>query len=92
MAAPLGPPPRFAITRIFPSGVTRESVRRSISTKTIEPSGMATGPSGKRRPEAISLILGVMVAMTRVSWGLARRRRQPVEHGQDLVRPWRRAG
>ncbi len=63
MAAPLGPPPRVAITCTVPSGVTRESVRRSISTRITEPSGMATGPSGKRRPEAICLTSGVWVAI-----------------------------
>src|SRR3989454_10142490 len=59
MAAPFGPPPSRATTWIFPSGVTRESVRRSISTRTTEPSGIATGPSGKRRPDAICLYAGV---------------------------------
>src|SRR6267378_2075692 len=62
MAAPLGPPPSRAITWILPSGVTRESVRRSISTSTTEPSGMATGPSGNRRPVVISRNAGVEVS------------------------------
>src|SRR5947208_6647402 len=63
MAAPFGPPPSVAITWIFPSGVTRESVRRSISTGMTEPSGIATGPSGNRRPAVICRTLGVMVVM-----------------------------
>src|SRR5205809_7651139 len=58
MAAPFGPPPSVAITWIFPAGVTRESVRRSISTRITEPSGIAIGPSGNRRPEATCLIFG----------------------------------
>src|SRR4030095_12681608 len=61
MAAPLGPPPSIATTRTLPSGVTRESVRRSISTRITEPSGMATGPSGKRSPDAICLTDGWIV-------------------------------
>src|SRR6266481_2538458 len=60
MAAPLGPPPRVATTWIFPSGVTRESVRRSISTRMTEPSGIATGPSGKRSPDVICVTFGVI--------------------------------
>src|SRR6266568_7968154 len=68
MAAPFGPPPSCATTRTLPSGVTRESVRRSISTRITEPSGMATGPSGKRRPEAICVNLGLMAAMVSLLW------------------------
>jgi hypothetical protein len=52
-----------ATTRTVPSGVTRDSVRRSISTSTMEPSGIATGPSGKRSPDAISLNAGLMVVV-----------------------------
>ena len=63
IAAPFGPPPSVAITWTFPSGVTRESVRRSISTRMTEPSGIATGPSGNRSPEAICLIAGLWVAI-----------------------------
>src|SRR5205085_730413 len=43
--------------------MTRDSVCRSISTRMIEPSGIATGPSGNRSPEAICLKSGVMVVM-----------------------------
>src|SRR6266850_6359200 len=63
MAAPFGPPPSWATTRTLPSGVTRERVRRSISTRRTEPSGMATGPSGKRSPDAISVNAGLIPAM-----------------------------
>src|SRR5215831_2438861 len=63
MAAPFGPPPSVATTWILPSGVTRDSVRRSISTRMMEPSGIATGPSGKRSPEAICLKVGVIVVI-----------------------------
>jgi hypothetical protein len=36
----------------------RESVSRAISTKTIDPSGMATGPSGNCKPDAtISMVV-----------------------------------
>jgi hypothetical protein len=61
IAAPFGPPPSVATTRTLPSGMTRESVRRSISTSTTEPSLIATGPSGNRRPDAICVSAGVIV-------------------------------
>ena len=61
MAAPLGPPPSLAMTCCLPSGMTRVSVSRAISTRITEPSGMATGPSGNFRPEVISLCGVVMV-------------------------------
>src|SRR3954454_15375377 len=54
MAAPLGPPPHSATTSILPSGVTRLSVPRLISTASTDPSGMATGPSGNSRPDAMT--------------------------------------
>src|SRR5262245_32939177 len=63
MAAPFGPPPSAAITCTLPSGVTRDSVRRSISTRMTEPSGIAIGPSGKRSPDAICTNAGVTVVM-----------------------------
>src|SRR5438034_2042992 len=63
MAAPFGPPPSLAITSTAPSGVTRESVWRAISTRMTEPSGIATGPSGKRNPDAICVNGGVIVAI-----------------------------
>src|SRR5262249_26166586 len=68
MAAPFGPPPSVAITRILPSGVTRDSVRRSISTRMTEPSGIATGPSGKRSPEAICVNAGLIAAIVSLLW------------------------
>src|SRR3954467_4610172 len=43
----------------LPSGITRVSVSRAISTRITEPSGIAIGPSGNFRPEVISL-LGVI--------------------------------
>src|SRR5258708_15678908 len=61
MAAPFGPPPSLAMTCCLPSGMTRVSVWRAISTRITEPSGMATGPSGNFRPEVISLCGVVMV-------------------------------
>src|SRR4029450_1139064 len=64
MAAPLGPPPRLAITCCLPSAMTRVSVWRAISTRITEPSGMATGPSGNFRPEVISLCGVVMVVLS----------------------------
>src|ERR1700694_362918 len=67
MAAPLGPPPSLATTCCLPSGMTRVSVSRAISTRITEPSGMATGPSGNFRPEVISLC-GVMVALSLFSF------------------------
>src|ERR1700736_6401671 len=60
MAAPFGPPPSLATTCCLPSGMTRVSVSRAISTRITEPSGMATGPSGNLRPEVISLCGVVM--------------------------------
>src|SRR2546422_794735 len=63
MAAPFGPPPSVAITRTLPSGVTRERVCRSISTRTTEPSGIATGPSGNRKPDAICVIFGSSIGI-----------------------------
>src|SRR3954447_19588054 len=44
----------------LPSGMTRVSVSRAISTRITEPSGMAIGPSGNFRPEVISLCGVVM--------------------------------
>src|SRR5260370_25968444 len=61
MAAPFGPPPSLAMRCCLPSGMTRVSVWRAISTRITEPSGMATGPSGNFRPDVISLCGVVMV-------------------------------
>src|SRR5215510_3093706 len=52
MAAPFGPPPVSPTTVTRPSGVTRVSVPRLISTSSTLPSGMAMGPSGNWRPSA----------------------------------------
>src|SRR5262245_48535827 len=56
MAAPFGPPPVRATMLVRPSGATRVSVPRRISTTSTLPSGSATGPSGNWRPVAISRI------------------------------------
>ena len=50
---PLGPPPVSAIISFWPSGRTRVTVPLAISTKIIDPSGIAIGPSGKRRSSVI---------------------------------------
>src|SRR5215471_14185857 len=63
MAAPLGPPPSLAITCCLPSGMTRVSVWRAISTRITDPSGIAIGPSGNFRPEVISLC-GVVIVVS----------------------------
>jgi len=44
------------MTLTFPSGATRVTVPRAISTSTTEPSLSATGPSGKRNPVASTFI------------------------------------
>src|SRR5437763_6797166 len=54
IAAPLGPPPRSATIVAMPSGATRVSVPRRISTTSTDPSASATGPSGNWSPSAIS--------------------------------------
>src|SRR5215211_4810045 len=59
-AAPLGPPPVRATTSTEPSGPTRVTVPRLISTTTTLPSLMATGPSGNWSPEAISCRLTIL--------------------------------
>src|SRR6185295_862668 len=91
MAAPFGPPPSVATTWILPSGVTRDSVWRWISTRMTEPSGIATGPSGNRRPDVICFTAGVIVAIVtllgRVPHGAAAARaaivspHEPVDSG-----------
>src|SRR5688572_21663372 len=50
------------MTCCLPSGMTRVSASRAISTRITEPSGMAIGPSGNLRPEVISLCGVVMVS------------------------------
>lgn len=59
MAAPLGPPPTLAMTCCLPSGLTRVSVPRLISTATAIAS-IATGPSGNCEPEVISRICAMV--------------------------------
>src|SRR5476649_1806920 len=48
------------MTCCLPSGMTRVSVSRAISTRITEPSSIAIGPSGNLRPEVISLCAVVM--------------------------------
>src|SRR6266404_1417879 len=60
MAAPFGPPPVVATMVCFPSGATRVSVPRLISTTNRLPSASATGPSGNWRPLVISRISGMV--------------------------------
>src|SRR5574341_1227731 len=62
MAAPFGPPPSPASTDTAPLGCTRLNVWRSISTRTTEPSGIATGPSGKRSPCAMTVMAGMALS------------------------------
>src|ERR1700761_4182247 len=56
-AAPLGPPGISATTSLRPSGQTRVNRRPRISTRTTDPSGITTGPSGNSRPVASTRIL-----------------------------------
>jgi len=74
-AAPLAPPRMLATTSTRPSGVMRESVSRAISTRTIDPSGMATGPSGNCKPDAMIFMLALKNASS-----LDVRCRQSVDH------------
>src|SRR3954452_1878596 len=64
MAAPLGPPPGSATTSTFPSGVTRDSVRRLISTSSTLPSGIAIGPSGNCSPVATTVTSLIVATAT----------------------------
>src|SRR5438132_1093266 len=86
IAAPLGPPPRLAITGSWPSDVTGEGVWRSIATGTTEPSLIATGPSGKRRPDAICLSAGVIIFKT-ASWTSSSLRRARAQRPRVLRGP-----
>src|SRR6056297_404110 len=58
IAAPLGPPGISAIVSVEPSGCTRVRRSANISTRTTDPSGIATGPSGNRSPVATSVSSG----------------------------------
>ena len=51
--------PGVATTSLRPSGRTRVSERRAISTSRTEPSGIAIGPSGNNRPVVISRSSGI---------------------------------
>src|SRR5471032_1086495 len=53
----------------LPSGMTRVSVSRAISTRITEPSSIAIGPSGNLRPEVISLC-GVVMAFPSLLFSL----------------------
>src|SRR5260221_2868218 len=55
-AAPLGPPPRSAITSTAPRASTRLKVPRRIATTRTEPSARGTGPSGNSRPSATTFM------------------------------------
>jgi hypothetical protein len=58
MAAPFGLPPGAATSDVDPSGCTRVRHPPPSSVTMTLPSGMATGPSGNRSPDAISVISG----------------------------------
>src|SRR5262245_9189019 len=53
---------------LLPSGATRVSRPATISTTRIEPSASATGPSGKRRPFAISRSSIMAVSLADNGW------------------------
>src|SRR5260370_1615344 len=61
MAAPFGPPPSLAMTCCLPSGMTRVSVWRAISTKKKKKKKKKKKNNGNFRPEVISLCGVVMV-------------------------------
>jgi hypothetical protein len=61
----LGPPPGSATVVFVPSAVIRVMRPASISTRMTLPSGIATGPSGKRRPSAM-VVNSVMILSGRV--------------------------
>src|SRR5215217_3150943 len=56
IASPFGLPPFSDSTAFFPSGCTRTTVPPRSSTHSRVPSGIHTGPSGKRNPLVISVI------------------------------------
>src|ERR671925_1897403 len=66
MAAPFGPPRGSATTSTDPSGPTRVSLRFAISVTITLPSLIATGPSGKPSPEAISFTSGISLLQSRL--------------------------
>jgi hypothetical protein len=47
------------MTSVRPSGSTRVNVPLAISTKIIEPSGIAIGPSGNKSPSVIVLNMDI---------------------------------
>src|SRR5947207_6711943 len=56
IASPFGLPPFSDTTSVLPSDCTRTTVPPRSSTHSTLPSGIHTGPSGKRNPLAISVI------------------------------------
>src|SRR3989442_664542 len=56
IARPFGLPPVSDTTAFLPSDCTRTTVPPSSSTHSTLPSGIHTGPSGKRNPLVISVI------------------------------------
>src|SRR5437764_8927591 len=56
IASPFGLPPFSDTTDVLPSDCTRTTVPPRSSTHSTLPSGIHTGPSGKRNPLAISVI------------------------------------
>src|SRR5436190_20936803 len=56
---PFGLPPGVARVSLAPSGFTRVMQPPINSTTSTSPFGKATGPSGNRNPEVISVISGI---------------------------------
>ena len=56
IASPFGLPPFSDTTAFLPSDCTRTTVPPRSSTHSTLPSGIHTGPSGKRNPLVISVI------------------------------------
>src|SRR5436305_7282196 len=59
IAIPFGLPPFSEITSTPPFGWIRWTVRRRSSTHNRVPSSIAIGPSGKKSPDATSVVSGV---------------------------------
>ena len=64
MAAPLGPPPKSAITSVSPNVLILLRVPLAISTKIIEPSFIQIGPSGNFKPLALILNSFLIILIT----------------------------
>ena len=58
-ATPFGPPPASPIADSEPPGAMRVSAPPAISPKMTEPSAIATGPSGNRKPVAMTRMSGI---------------------------------